>query len=83
MRTALMSRGKGCREIFSPIVEGTTVTTKHGPVKTDHILFIAAGAFHMSKPSDLLSRSFRGDSLSVSTGSAWKRRVHQDTHRAL
>ena len=37
-----------------PIVEGTTVNTKHGPVKTDHILFIAAGAFHRSKPSDLM-----------------------------
>ncbi len=37
-----------------PIVEGTTVTTKYGPVKTDHVLFIAAGAFHVSKPSDLI-----------------------------
>ncbi len=37
-----------------PIVEGTTVNTKHGPVKTDHILFVAAGAFHRSKPSDLM-----------------------------
>jgi ATP-dependent HslUV protease ATP-binding subunit HslU len=37
-----------------PIVEGTTVNTKHGIVRTDHILFIAAGAFHVSKPSDLI-----------------------------
>ncbi len=37
-----------------PIVEGSTVITKYGPVKTDHILFIAAGAFHSSKPSDLM-----------------------------
>jgi ATP-dependent HslUV protease ATP-binding subunit HslU len=37
-----------------PIVEGSTVTTKYGPVKTDHVLFIAAGAFHMAKPSDLI-----------------------------
>jgi ATP-dependent HslUV protease ATP-binding subunit HslU len=37
-----------------PIVEGSTVNTKHGPLKTDHILFIAAGAFHISKPSDLI-----------------------------
>ena len=37
-----------------PIVEGTTVNTKHGAVKTDHVLFIAAGAFHTSKPSDLM-----------------------------
>jgi ATP-dependent HslUV protease ATP-binding subunit HslU len=37
-----------------PVVEGTTVTTKYGPVKTDHVLFIAAGAFHRAKPSDLM-----------------------------
>ena len=37
-----------------PIVEGSAISTKHGVVKTDHILFIAAGAFHMSKPSDLI-----------------------------
>ena len=37
-----------------PLIEGTTVTTKHGPVKTDHVLFIASGAFHIAKPSDLL-----------------------------
>ena len=36
------------------MIEGTTVSTKHGPVKTDHILFIASGAFHIAKPSDLL-----------------------------
>ncbi|HVY83987.1 MAG TPA: AAA family ATPase, partial [Caulobacterales bacterium] len=37
-----------------PLIEGTIVATKHGPVKTDHILFIASGAFHVAKPSDLL-----------------------------
>ena len=37
-----------------PLIEGTTVNTKHGPIKTDHILFIASGAFQLSKPSDLL-----------------------------
>ncbi len=37
-----------------PLIEGTTVSTKHGPVKTDHVLFIASGAFHVAKPSDLL-----------------------------
>ena len=37
-----------------PLIEGTTVATKYGPVKTDHILFIASGAFHIAKPSDLL-----------------------------
>ncbi|GBF32654.1 ATP-dependent hsl protease ATP-binding subunit HslU [Desulfocucumis palustris] len=48
-----VSRGGVQRDIL-PIVEGSTVITKYGPVKTDHILFIAAGAFHMSKPSDLI-----------------------------
>jgi ATP-dependent HslUV protease ATP-binding subunit HslU len=45
---------EGVQRDILPIVEGTTVTTKHGPVRTDHILFIAAGAFHVSKPSDLI-----------------------------
>ncbi|SDH93063.1 HslU--HslV peptidase ATPase subunit [Alteribacillus bidgolensis] len=45
---------EGVQRDILPIVEGSTITTKHGPVKTDHILFIAAGAFHMSKPSDLI-----------------------------
>ena len=45
---------EGVQRDLLPIVEGTTVTTKHGPVRTDHILFIAAGAFHVSKPSDLI-----------------------------
>ncbi len=45
---------EGVQRDLLPIVEGTTVTTKHGPVKTDHILFIASGAFHTSKPSDLI-----------------------------
>ncbi len=48
-----VSRVGVLRDIL-PIVEGTTVTTKYGMIKTDHILFIAAGAFHMSKPSDLI-----------------------------
>ena len=45
---------QGVQRDLLPIVEGTTVTTKYGPVKTDHVLFIAAGAFHRSKPSDLM-----------------------------
>ena len=45
---------EGVQRDLLPIIEGTTVTTKHGMVKTDHILFIAAGAFHGSRPSDLL-----------------------------
>ncbi|NOQ30728.1 MAG: HslU--HslV peptidase ATPase subunit [Helicobacteraceae bacterium] len=45
---------EGVQRDLLPIVEGSTVNTKHGPVNTDHILFIAAGAFHVSKPSDLI-----------------------------
>ena len=45
---------EGVQRDLLPIVEGTTVTTKYGMVKTDHIMFIAAGAFHVSKPSDLI-----------------------------
>lgn len=51
--TANVSR-EGVQRDVLPIVEGSTVVTKHGPVKTDHMLFIAAGAFHMAKPSDLI-----------------------------
>ena len=45
---------EGVQRDLLPLIEGTTVTTKHGPVKTDHVLFIASGAFHVAKPSDLL-----------------------------
>jgi ATP-dependent HslUV protease ATP-binding subunit HslU len=45
---------EGVQRDLLPLVEGTTVQTRHGPVKTDHVLFIAAGAFHVSKPSDLI-----------------------------
>lgn len=45
---------EGVQRDLLPLIEGTTVTTKHGTVKTDHILFICSGAFHLSKPSDLL-----------------------------
>jgi ATP-dependent HslUV protease ATP-binding subunit HslU len=45
---------EGVQRDILPIVEGSTVSTKYGPVKTDHILFIAAGAFHVAKPSDLI-----------------------------
>ncbi len=46
---------EGVQRDLLPLIEGTTVTTKHGPVKTDHMLFIASGAFHYAKPSDLLA----------------------------
>src|SRR5258708_2773903 len=45
---------EGVQRDLLPLIEGTTVSTKHGAVKTDHILFIASGAFHIAKPSDLL-----------------------------
>jgi ATP-dependent HslUV protease ATP-binding subunit HslU len=45
---------EGVQRDLLPLIEGTIVATKHGPVKTDHILFIASGAFHLAKPSDLL-----------------------------
>jgi ATP-dependent HslUV protease ATP-binding subunit HslU len=52
-RGADVSR-EGVQRDLLPLIEGTTVSTKHGPVKTDHVLFVASGAFHVSKPSDLL-----------------------------
>ena len=52
-RGADVSR-EGVKRDLLPLIEGTTVSTKHGPVRTDHILFIASGAFHIAKPSDLL-----------------------------
>ncbi len=45
---------EGVQRDLLPLIEGTTVATKHGPMKTDHVLFIASGAFHVAKPSDML-----------------------------
>src|SRR3970282_1372498 len=53
-RTAGDVSREGVQRDLLPLIEGTTVSTKHGSVKTDHILFIASGAFHLAKPSDLL-----------------------------
>lgn len=53
MRGADVSR-EGVQRDLLPLIEGTTVSTRHGPVRTDHILFIASGAFHIAKPSELL-----------------------------
>ena len=53
-RTGADVSREGVQRDLLPLIEGTTVSTKYGPVKTDHILFIASGAFHVSKPSDLL-----------------------------
>ena len=52
-KSADVSR-EGVQRDLLPLIEGTTVSTKYGPIKTDHILFIASGAFHVVKPSDLL-----------------------------
>ena len=53
MRGGSVSR-EGVQRDLLPLIEGTTVATKYGPMKTDHVLFIASGAFHISKPSDML-----------------------------
>ncbi len=53
-RTSSDVNREGVQRDLLPLVEGTTVSTKHGPIKTDHILFVASGAFHLSRPSDLL-----------------------------
>ena len=53
-RTGADVSREGVQRDLLPLIEGTTLATKHGPVKTDHILFIASGAFHLAKPSDLL-----------------------------
>ena len=53
-RTGADVSREGVQRDLLPLIEGTTVATKYGPVKTDHVLFIASGAFHLAKPSDLL-----------------------------
>ncbi len=53
-RTGADVSREGVQRDLLPLIEGTTVSTKHGPVRTDHILFIASGAFHLAKPADLL-----------------------------
>jgi len=53
-RTGAEVSREGVQRDLLPLIEGTTISTKHGPVKTDHVLFIASGAFHVAKPSDLL-----------------------------
>ena len=76
-----VSRGGVQRDIL-PIVEGTTVNTKHGMVRTDHILFVAAGAFHVSKPSDLIPELQGRFPIRVGVGGAGDRRVRSHPDRA-
>jgi ATP-dependent HslUV protease ATP-binding subunit HslU len=77
---------EGVQRDLLPIVEGSAVSTKHGPVKTDHVLFIAAGAFHMSKPSDLIPElqgrfPIRVELSSLTAGDFVK--ILRDTHGSL
>ena len=69
---------EGVQRDILPIVEGTTVTTKYGMVKTDHVLFIAAGAFHMSKPSDLIPELQGRFPIRVELGALDEGRLLQD-----
>ena len=52
---------EGVQRDLLALIEGTTVSTKYGPIKTDHILFIASGAFQLAKPSDLVARAYKED----------------------
>jgi len=77
---------EGVQRDLLPIVEGSTVTTKYGPVKTDHVLFIAAGAFHMSKPSDLIPELQGRFPIRVELGSLGEEefvRILRDTEGSL
>ena len=73
---------EGVQRDLLPLIEGTTVNTKHGPVKTDHVLFIASGAFHISKPSDLLPELQGRLPIRVELQSAQPRRSPPHPHRA-
>ena len=73
---------EGVQRDILPIVEGTTVNTRYGMVRTDHILFIAAGAFHVSKPSDLIPELQGRFPIRVELQVADRRRLHQDSDRA-
>ena len=73
---------EGVQRDILPIVEGTTVNTKHGMVRTDHILFIAAGAFHVSKPSDLIPELQGRFPIRVELEPLGQARVRAHSHRA-
>ena len=73
---------EGVQRDLLPLIEGTTVSTKHGSVKTDHILFIASGAFHISKPSDLLPELQGRLPIRVELKTAHTRRLPPHSDRA-
>ena len=73
---------EGVQRDILPIVEGTTVNTRHGFVRTDHILFVAAGAFHVSKPSDLIPELQGRFPIRVELKSLTRGRFHSDPERA-
>ena len=76
---------EGVQRDLLPVVEGSTVSTKHGNVKTDHVLFVAAGAFHVSKPSDLIPE-LQGASIRVEPAGSPKRdfvRIMTEPENAL
>ena len=73
---------EGVQRDILPIVEGTTVNTRYGMVRTDHILFIAAGAFHVSKPSDLIPELQGRFPIRVELQVADHGRFHSDSDRA-
>lgn len=72
---------EGVQRDILPIVEGSTVVTKYGPVKTDHILFIAAGAFHVTKPSDLIPELQGRFPVRVELKSLTEQDLKKDSHR--
>ena len=73
---------EGVQRDLLPIVEGSTVNTKHGMVRTDHILFIASGAFHIAKPSDLIPEFQGRFPIRVELDAAHPRRLRPHPHRA-
>ena len=72
---------EGVQRDLLPVIEGTTVNTKYGMVKTDHILFIGAGAFHVAKPSDMIPELQGRFPIRVELESLSKRRFHPHSHR--
>ena len=78
-RMAPTSRARACSATCLPLVEGTTVATKYGMIKTDHILFIASGAFHFAKPSDLIPELQGRFPIRVELASLLGRRLRADS----